>query len=277
MKVLIIDGYNMIHRSRFSWGSNLATGDYQITYNLFRILKSTVDRFTPDKCFFVLDGVPKNRLVIDKEYKANRVRDNLSDEDISYWNSFNSQKREIISILSNWFPVTTVYHPDYEADDLIYSLSKKHSEDEVVIVSSDTDFIQVINELDSVSLYNPLTKTFRERTEYDYVSWKAMVGDKADNIRGVPRIGKKTAAKILSTPGELDNRLSDDKFKKAYNTSYSLIKLEDVPNFYNDCEFSDCNKEWDLVKEAFDSMNFSSITSDDFTWDSFCKSFDNMH
>ena len=87
---------------------------------------------------------------------------------------------------------------------------KYHLDDNTVILSSDTDFIQILNLYpDNVKLYNPISKSYRQNTDYDYVAWKAMVGDRADNIPGVKGIGKKTANKILSTEGELSKRLKN--------------------------------------------------------------------
>ncbi len=262
---LIIDAYNMIHRCRFSWKGGLDHGDGRIIYNFIKTFRSTIDGFNPDKVYFVLDGKPSKRLNLDKEYKGNRTVDTDDSEVISYWEDFHLQKRAIISLVKMHLPVTTAYHPLYEADDVIYHLVRSGIGSQITIVSSDTDFIQILNEFpDSVTLYNPLTKSYRDNTDYDYVSWKSMVGDRADNISGVPRVGKKTAEKILLKSGELDKRLSDPIFKGAYEKSYSLIKLDDMMDVKNEVEFYRPDLDEDTVASFFEDMDFASLLNDKF-------------
>jgi len=262
---LIVDAYNMIHRCRFSWNGGVDNGDGRVIYNFIKTFRSTVDTFHPDKVYFVLDGKPNKRLEISETYKGNRVVETDDPNVINYWEDFHLQKRLIISIVKMLLPVTTVYHSMYEADDLIYHLIKSRIGDKVTIVSSDTDFIQILNEFpSSVTLYNPLTKSNRENTSYDYVSWKSMVGDRADNIPGVPRVGKKTAEKILSKEGELDSRLSDPTFKKAYDKSYSLIKLDDMMSVRDEIEFYRPDLNEDAIIELFKDMSFDSLLGNQF-------------
>ncbi len=274
-KICIIDGYNMIHRCRFEWGGGLVVDPNKIIYNFFRVLKSCVSQDDYDKVYFVTEGRPTHRLNIDENYKANRVSEDLSDEEIDYWTMFRVQKSVIIDAVSTLFPVVVVNHPDYEGDDTIYQLIKnKKDTDEVDIISSDTDFIQILNEYpDSVRLYNPISKKYRENTEYDYVAWKAMVGDKSDNIPGVPRIGKKTATKILLTDGELDRRKEDLNFLNAFNNSYSLIKLSEVDEksmHYSGSEFLESD-----VRQWFSDMSFK-FADDDSAWSKYAEPFNKL-
>ena len=69
-------------------------------------------------------------------------------------------------ILNEFFPITLVKHEDYECDDVIGYLADKYNKNnnEVTIISSDTDFIQCIRE--NIKLYNPVRKKYLEKTEY---------------------------------------------------------------------------------------------------------------
>ena len=206
-----------------------------------RLLKSTIDDFMPDKVYFVIDGKPANRLEMYPEYKANRREEITDPEEIAYWESYHRQKRICLKYVKECLPVYSAYHKDYEGDDVIYTLAKNtSSEDEVIIISSDTDFIQVVQELPQVKLFNPIKREYRSVPEYNYLSWKSMVGDRSDNIKGVPKIGKVRAEKILKN-GELSERLEEETFKQAYEQSYSLIKLLDVST-----------EEWEVGKASFD-------------------------
>ena len=261
---MIIDAYNMIHRCRFQWGGGKALGDNQIIYNFLRTLKATVSQFKPDKVYFPLDGRPTARLDAYPEYKGNRTTVTDDPAEIAYWDSFRTQKRTIIDIMQSLLPVTVMYHPDYECDDLVLHIIKEHHpQDDVLIISSDTDFIQILNDYpDNVQLFNPVTSLYRNNTDYDYVSWKAMVGDKADNIPGVRGVGKKTAAKILSNSGELEKRMLDDKFSNEYNTSYNLIKL--IPVDTKDLEIKTAMFNEEGLRDVFETLGFSSMLKESY-------------
>lgn len=264
-KVLIIDGYNMIHRCRFKWGGGLADGENQIVYNFFRVLKSTVTQFCPDIVYFTLDGMPKKRLEEDSSYKANRVIETDDPEILDYWASFRLQKRFIINSLRENYPVSVVYHPHNEADDLVYYLVKHHHRsDNVTVVSSDTDFIQLLNEFDKVELYNPISKSYRQNTEYDYVAWKAMVGDKADNIPGVRGIGKVGATKILMKDGALDEKLLDPSFKKAFTKSFDLIKFIDLKEEESNIDITKAALDIESIEAEFEMLGFNSMLSESY-------------
>ena len=273
-KILIIDGYNMIHRARFQWGGGVAKGTNQIVYNFFRVLKSTLAQFSPDIVYFPLDGVPKVRVELDPSYKANRKIDQSDPEVVAYWQYFRAQKREIIRSLRENYPIRVVYHPENECDDLIYYLIKHHhSDDDVTIVSSDTDFIQILNEFeDNIKLYNPVSKKYREDTGYDYVSWKAMVGDKADNIPGVRGIGKVGAEKILLKQGALEEKLLSDKFREQYESSYNLIKFLDLKEEESNILITSSDFDANAIESDFDSMGFKSMLKEDY-FESYEKEF----
>ena len=267
MKVLLLDGYNMLHRCRFNWGGGKAEGEHQITYNFMRLLKSTIDDFKPDDVYFVIDGKPVKRLEAFPAYKENRREEITDPEEIAYWESYHRQKRNCLKFLREDLPVITAYHKDYEADDVIYHLAKNKftSDDEVIIISSDTDYIQVCSELDYVKLFNPIKREYREAPEYDYVSWKAMVGDRSDNIPGVYRIGKVKAEKILKN-GELQDKLKEETFRSQYEEAYSLIKLDDMSDV-NDIEYTEKLFNLDLLKEEFQTMEFQSMLEESYLSD----------
>jgi len=227
-KVVILDGYNSIHRCRFNWGGGSAMdlGPYQMVYNFINLINATARDFSPDIFYFAIDGKPKARLDLYSEYKGNRKRVDPTEAEIAYWDSFNRQKRIILELCRTSIPVTTIYHPDEEADDLAYKYAKIHKDDDVIIITNDSDYIQIINEMSNVQVFNPIKRKYFEKTDYDYVSWKSMVGDPSDNIPGVRRVGKKTADKILKN-GQLEERLEDESFRSQYELAYSLIKMRD--------------------------------------------------
>lgn len=261
MKVLMLDAYNMIHRCRFRFGGGKEDLEgWTMVYNFLNVLKATYQEYGADKVYFVLDGRPKARQEMFEEYKANRKIDETDPEEVAYWENFRRQKKKIISLAKESLPLTVAYHPNEEADDVIYYLCKNEcsKDDEVIIVSSDSDYIQVINELDNVKLYNPVARKYRSKTDYDYVSWKAMVGDRSDNIPGVPRIGKVKAEKILKS-GALGEKLLDQSFKENYMIGYNLIKMRNLVEEKGNIQFwnGELNKE--SLENLFSEFEFKSL------------------
>ena len=120
-------------------------------------------------------------------------------------------------------------HPHRECDDVIGHLAQHvHADDDVTIVSTDSDFIQLIT--DNVNLWHPKKKKYVDPWECDYVTWKGLRGDPTDNIPGVRGIGPKRATALASDAAFLEAFLSEDpKRREQFNLSYALIKLKDVP------------------------------------------------
>jgi DNA polymerase-1 len=145
-----------------------------------------------------------------------------------------------------------------EADDYIACLARRAADAgvEVVIASSDKDFMQLVSE--RIGLLNPNDKTetiwtqeqVRAKTGVEplqIVDWLSLTGDSVDNIPGVPGVGPKTAAELLNQFGTVRRvyeRLDEVKSERlranlsaaedAVRRNRELVRLrEDLP-----CEFS---------------------------------------
>lgn len=99
-----------------------------------------------------------------------------------------------------------IEQPGIEADDLIGSYAQVAGDQEVIILSTDRDYLQLVSE--TTMLLVRRGKTEKQFTPdlvqqsfgvapTQYVDFKALTGDTSDNIRGVPGIGPKTAASLL--------------------------------------------------------------------------------
>jgi len=269
MRVLFVDAYNLMHRAR--WG--YAKGDYNIVYTFFRGIRPIVERFSPDKVYFVLEGKPVERLELYPEYKANR-RTGLTPEKVEQLSDFKRQK-EIICDLIRYLPFVSVYHPEYEADDVIANLIiHSHADDECIIASNDTDFIQIHDSHKNVSLYSPVDKNFREPVDYDYVAWKAFVGDASDNIKGVPRIGKKTASTILKS--DLNVWLAKNPEKaEIFHRNVELIRFADLGDRLGELVRLELDTDFDLIRDRFNEMEFYSITNEK-SWKKYVDTFEKL-
>lgn len=255
---LFLDSYNLIHRSRFDWGGGLAIGENQIVYNFLKSIKPILEKFNPKKVYFILDGAPKARLEADSDYKANRTQDSSTPEEEAYWASFHKQKRTIINLAKELLPFTTVYHPDFECDDILAYLATTTDGDNVII-SSDTDFIQALDISDRVKLWNPVSQQFREKLDVDYTKYKAMVGDKTDNIPGVKGIGKVGAIKILKDEALLAQKMSIATFKEQFEHSYRLVKFENIGLIKDQLQFYQGFFSEEELEVLFKNLDFKSM------------------
>ena len=253
-----------MYRARFSarWQKQ---GPHTITYNFFRSLRKLIEDLNAKKAYFVLEGVPVHRMTAAPDYKGTREYE--VDE------NYSSQKREIIDILVRDIPVTVVKHPNYECDDIIAHIAyKEHPEDEVVIVSTDTDFHQVFSEHKNIQVYNPVKKKFVDPPEYDYVAWKALRGDGADNIAGFKGVGDKTATKLVCDENLLREFISKvpgraEKFKH----NIFMIKFHEIEHLEL-IQKSDSIFNVDSLYEQFTTFQFNSIIKDK-PWKKFVDTF----
>lgn len=264
--ILILDGYNLIYRARYS-GMN--KGDNSTIFNFFRGIRPLVEKFNPDITYFVLEGMPKARLEASPDYKGQRV---YTDDD-----GFRRQRKEIIRLIKEYIPFVTVKHDDYECDDIInYLANVKHASNKTTIVSSDTDFIQSINE--NNSLYNPVKKSFVSAAEYDYVLWKSLVGDKSDNIEGFKGIGDKRAKSLLENEDKLEELLSSKDNREKFLKNQFMIRFHDIAEDANNIQFTvnQTDIKWEEMREIFENYLFSSLVSKDKTWNKYVNTFNNL-
>jgi len=185
----------MLHRARVV--KNL--GQYGVAFNFLRMLRSAVDAARPDIAYFVVEGDPQWRKQLMGEYKANRV---IAEDDPRFEDmvDFQTQKRICIEMIRRHIPIVLAYHPDNECDDVVYTLATRvHAEDEIVVLSSDSDFTQLVSgpAVSRVKLLNPVKGIEVQWPGYDYVRWKSLRGDLTDNIPGLPGIGDKRATALL--------------------------------------------------------------------------------
>jgi DNA polymerase-1 len=104
----------------------------------------------------------------------------------------------------------------YEADDLIATYAKQASElgAEVTVVSSDKDLMQLVD--DKISMWDPMKNVDIKHAQVvekfgvppdKVVDVQSLAGDSTDNVPGVPGIGVKTAAQLITEYGDLDTLL----------------------------------------------------------------------
>ena len=209
-KVMIIDGLNMFLRSYIVVPSLDPRGNPSGgTYGFMKSLQKICGKFQPDQVIVCWDGEggSQKRKQIDKNYKAGRkpVRFNRRLIDLTpeqtEKNKYNQQLR-LMEYLND-LPIIQTMVDYIEADDCIsYIVQHKNYADwEKLIVSSDKDFFQLISKdckldrpiQDELGDYPSLLKTFKIHPK-NFALARSLVGDKSDNLPGVPRVGLKTVA-----------------------------------------------------------------------------------
>lgn len=270
MKVVLLDAMNLIHRARNSFQK----GEHPLTYQFFRSLKPILEKLKPDLAYFVLEGKPKHRTQAFEGYKSNRPK--LPD---SFWR----QQREILQVMTS-LPIIQIRHPDFECDDVIANLAKYHTGtgNNVVIVSGDSDFIQVFDSMDHslIDIYHPIKKLFIEKPDYCYLDWKSLRGDVSDNIPGIKGVGDKTATKIIKSPRLLEETLADSEKRAVFELNQSIIGFHWFDELTASMESTGAETlspdvSMGLVREAFLKMNFASMTSEKY-WPKFEKAFSTL-
>ena len=134
------------------------------------------------------------------------------------------------------FGVPAIELDGYEADDIIATYAKKVADagGEVIIVSSDKDLMQLVNE--QVCLLDPVKqiKICREQVIEKFglgpervVEIQALAGDSVDNVPGAPGIGIKTAVTLLTEFGDLDTLLARAGEIKQEKRRQTLIEFAD--------------------------------------------------
>jgi DNA polymerase-1 len=176
-----------------------------------RSLGTLINQINPTSVYVVFDGEGStvNRKNLLPEYKSNR---NITR--ITNWSIFNSLEEEheakvdqIVRLIHylKCIPVKTVALDKVEADDIIAHLSKKLSTEynsKVFIVSSDKDFVQLINK--NIVVYRPIEKdyytedTVKEKfgiPASNFILYKVLLGDSSDRVKGIKGLGEKTILK----------------------------------------------------------------------------------
>jgi 5'-3' exonuclease len=266
MRIVFYDAYNLIYRARHALPPAMQATENGITFAFFRSLAALNRKLQPDIAFFVTEGRPNYRLQLHEDYKGNRKQE--KDE------NFSRQRREIIRIINDYFPLTVANHPNHECDDVIAHLATEYDDgnNEVIVVSTDTDFLQLANTLGSYKQYDPIRKSYKELPDFDYVAWKALRGDASDNIDGFKGIGDKRAHMLLQDPAKLQQFLDIPGHKEKYARNLELIAFLDVSKDETVITFSKDTPDWETVYNMFIQMNFKSIIGEK-GWANFTSAF----
>lgn len=279
--LLLVDGHSQAYRAYFGMKTPLSTREGEPTgavYGFARKMLSVLKEYKPDYVAVAFDLGDTWRHSEFSDYKA--TRDSMPDD-------MRTQMTRIEQLL-NAFNIPIITYPNYEADDVLGTLSKQAAEQgqDVLVMSGDRDMFQLVTDRIKI-LYtsggpNPVTSVYglkevQERyalTPQQFIDLKALIGDSSDNIPGVPGVGEKTAVKFLQQYGSLDalyehvNEISGQKTKQSLIDAKPLVErnrrlvtivteLDDLRYDAAKCHLRDYDP--DPVIALFNQLEFRSL------------------
>ena len=211
-KLVLIDGHSILNRAFFGLPdlTNSEGLHTNAVYGFLNILFKIVDEEKPNYLVVAFDVKhPTFRHEIYPEYKGTRKP--MADE--------LRQQVPLIKEVLSAMDICIVELPGFEADDILGTLAKRGEKAgyEVSLVSGDRDLLQIASEHIKIripktkggktEIEDYYTKDVIEKYQVDpvtFIDLKALMGDTADNIPGVPKVGEKTATELLVNFGSLD-------------------------------------------------------------------------
>ncbi len=241
-KIVLIDGHSILNRA-FYGVPDLTNSEGLHTnaiYGFLNIMFKILEEEKPDFLTVAFDvHAPTFRHEMYAEYKGTRkpMLDELR------------QQVPVMKEVLKAMGVKIIEQAGLEADDLLGTLSKRCEAQgmDVSIISGDRDLLQLATE--KVKIRIPKTKQGRtevedyyaadvkaryEVTPTEFIDLKALMGDTSDNIPGVPSVGEKTATKIITEYGSIENayahvsEIKPPRASKALEEHYDLAQLSKV-------------------------------------------------
>ena len=207
---LIIDGTNIFYRA-YVVNPSLSNSGLPVggLVGFLKSLQKLIREMKPTKVFVCWDGAggSSRRRSVVSSYKEGRkaIRLNRSTGvSLSLEEENQSKIRQILRLfeyLDN-LPLIQLIHDGVEADDMISILCQELRGEQKIIVSSDKDFYQLLD--DETIIYRPVQAVFKTKKDFvdefqihpnNFALARAVSGDKSDNLQGVKGAGLKTLAK----------------------------------------------------------------------------------
>ena len=263
---LFLDYNHLCMRVLFSQVENInnPNPDFQMhKHILLTTLMYNIKKFKPNEVVIAIDGRKNWRFAVYPDYKKHR-RENR-DKDLFPWDRYFEYINEFTADMQKYFPFIFLDVKFAEADDIIAVLSRNLSDDDYksIIVTSDKDYVQLLMD-ENISVFDPIKKKFKECDDPKKdLAVHLLTGDKGDSVPAIkPRVGVKTALKILETDGLFDqvmqeeveikdkegNVLRVEKCIDNYNRNKKMIDLHQIPK-----------KIKKLIIDSYHAYDFDSV------------------
>ena len=235
-KIVLIDGHSILNRAFFGLPdlTNSEGLHTNAIYGFLNIMLKLLDEEKPEYLTVAFDvHAPTFRHQMYEEYKGTRKP--MADE--------LRQQVPVMKEVLRSMGIRIIEQEGLEADDLLGTLSKRCESEgmDVIIISGDRDLLQLAT--DKVKIRIPKTKQGRTEVEdyyaadvkeryqvtpLEFIDMKALMGDTSDNIPGVPGIGEKTAAKIITEYHSIENAYQHAGELKPPRASKAIVEYWDM-------------------------------------------------
>ncbi len=282
-KLVLIDGHSILNRAFYGVPelTNAQGLHTNAVYGFLNIMFKILEEEKPEYLAVAFDvHAPTFRHEIYEAYKGTRK-------------PMPEELREQVPVMKDVLRamnIVIVEQAGLEADDILGTLAKKAAASgmEVSLVSGDRDLLQIADE--HIKIRIPKTKGGRTEIEdyypqdvleeyqvtpLQFIDLKALMGDTADNIPGVPKVGQKTAAELMVNYGSLENiyahveEISKKSIRESLIANRDLADLSKVlATIKTDCEltldYEAAKAEGFYTKEAyqlFKQLEFKNMLS----------------
>ena len=279
-KLMLIDGNSLTYRAFFALPTDMATAHGQVTnavYGFTSMLINLLRDHQPDHVAVAFDRPePTFRHEQVEEYKATReaAPDILRQQ--------MGLVREVVETLR----IPIIEQAGFEADDIIATLATTAQREgiETIIVTGDRDSYQLVADPYIKVLYNRRgvsdyalydEKGIEEKTGVPpvlYSQYAALRGDNSDNLLGVPGVGEKTAAKLITKYGGLDGVFAhlDEQTPKlkaslaehearVRRNAQVMVLVRDMPLDLEPADLRMGKPDPEEVRRLFDFLEFRSL------------------
>lgn len=259
-KILLVDGHSIINRA-FYGVTDLTNSEGLHTNAIYGFLNTL---------FKVLEEEKPDYLTVAFDVKAPTFRHQMYDAYKGTRKPMPAELHEQVPVLKDVLHamgIATMEKAGLEADDLLGTVAKRSEAlgMEVTVLSGDRDLLQLATEHIRIRL--PKTKGGVTETEnyntqdvidryqvtpLQIIELKALMGDSADNIPGVPGIGEKTATNLIVQYGNIENayahveEIKPNRAKNALQEHYDMAVMSKALATINiDCDY---DYNWDMAK-----------------------------
>ena len=247
-KLLLVDGSNLLFQMFYGMPSRIINKDGKAIHGILGFigaLRKIITANSPTHICVLFDGEHENpRTSLYEEYKMNRIDySSLPLEETPF-----SQLPDIYNALE-YLHIPFKEIQDFETDDYIATYARMYqSQMEIIIASWDSDYFSLIN--DRVHIYRYRGKSsyicdkqyLKEKLHISpdkYIFYKSLIGDSADNIKGVSKIGPVIASRIVnnySSIEELYKQLNTCKYQKLLKDAKEQLLLNEKLISFNSIE-----------------------------------------
>ncbi|MCX6322189.1 MAG: DNA polymerase I [Bacteroidia bacterium] len=282
-KLFLLDAYALIFRSYYAFIKNPRITSKGLNtsaiFGFLLTLEEVLQKQKPTHIAVVFDTpTPTFRHEMFKEYKANRDE---TPEDIK-------KAVPYIKRLIEAYKIPVIDYPGFEADDIIGTLARKASERgfTTYMMTPDKDFAQLVS--GNVFMLKPsrsgnesilwgvddIKREFSVQRPEQVIDVLALMGDTSDNIPGAPGVGPKTAMKLISEYGSIEELFRNtDKLKgklkeiiennrEQIEFSKKLVTIEQyVPVELNETALELEVPDPDKLKVLFNELEFKRVTT----------------